>query len=75
MCSPGNTFKSDVQSALLTIISELLAKRMFMLLAPTVHIWARDMVDFVITEMGDNKVAILRIRAKTLSLRCFDNFC
>lgn len=55
-CSHANTFKSDVQSVLLRIIHELLAKRMFELLVPTVHIWAIDVVDVVIFELGDQKV-------------------
>jgi len=55
-CSHENTFKSDVQSVLLSIIHELLVKRKFELLVPTVHIWAIDVVDVVIFELGDKKV-------------------
>ena len=53
---PESTYKLDVQSALLRIIHDLLAKRMFELLAPTVRIWAVDVLDTVISEFGDKKV-------------------
>ena len=43
-------------SVLLSIIHQLLAKRKFELLLPTVHIWAIDVVDVVIFELGDKKV-------------------
>ena len=55
-CSQENTFKSDVQSVLLSIIHELLVERKFELLLPTVHIWAADVVDVVMFELGDKKV-------------------
>lgn len=55
-CSSENTFKSDVQSVLLSIIHELLVKRKFELLVPTVHVWSIDVVDVVIFELGDKKV-------------------
>lgn len=55
-CSYQNTFKSDVQSALLKIIYDLLNKRMFVLLVPTVRLWAIDIIDVVIFELGDKKV-------------------
>lgn len=58
-CSQENTFKSDVQSVLLSIIHQLLAKRKFELLLPTVRIWAIDVVDVVIFELGDKKVTKL----------------
>lgn len=53
---PESTYKLDVQSALLRIIHDLLARRMFELLAPTVSIWAEDVLDTVISEFGDKKV-------------------
>ena len=56
-CSHENIFKSDVLSVLLSIIHQLLAKRKFELLLPTVCIWAIDVVDVVIFELGDKKVA------------------
>ena len=43
-------------SVLLGIIHQLLAKRKFELLLPTVCIWAIDVVDVVIFELGDKKV-------------------
>lgn len=55
-CSHENTFKSDVQSVLLSIIHELLVKRKFKLLVPTVHLWAIDVVNVVVFELGDKKV-------------------
>ena len=58
-CSQENTFKADVQSVLLSIIHQLLAKRKFELLLPTVRIWAIDVVDVVIFELGDKKVTKL----------------
>lgn len=55
-CLRENTFKSDVQAALLRIIHKLLVKRMFVLLEPTVHIWSIDVVNAAILELGDKKV-------------------
>ena len=55
-CLHNNTFNLDIQSTLLGIIHELLARRMFELLAPTVNIWAVDVLDAVISELGDKKV-------------------
>ena len=55
-CVTQITFKSDVQSTLLGIIHELVKRQMSVLLAPTAGLWAKDMVDFVLTETGDKKV-------------------
>ena len=55
-CVTQSTFKSDVQSTLLGIIHELVKRQMSVLLAPTAGLWAKDMVDFVLTETGDKKV-------------------
>lgn len=55
-CVTQSTFKSDVQSTLLGMIHELVKRQMSVLLAPTAGLWAKDMVDFVLTETGDKKV-------------------
>ena len=57
-CSPESSFRHEVLSHFVRIVNDLLNKRLFSLLVPTVRLWATDVVDVAISVNGsvDKKV-------------------
>ena len=54
-CSLESSFRQEILSSLIRIIHDLMKKRM-LILVPTVHLWARNLVDGAFLATMDNKV-------------------
>ena len=57
-CSPQSTFKSEVQSLLLTMIHSLVCKKLSLWLASTVDLWAGDVLEIAKLGAEEKKVKL-----------------
>ena len=57
-CSPQSTFKSEVQSLLLTMIHSLVCKKLSHLLGSTADLWAGDVLEIAKLGAEEKKVTL-----------------